>query len=267
MTSQDRETDYVLKSWHLGFDSDFSSDNLLMQFEREYPSLTFEQLIGNVSHGVMCPDYFAKAMLKAYALIFRSPGGTIVPQWQTSAGNGPDALIMYQGKALVTEIKWSCLAEVGVSVGWQWKTTMKQKGEFDIAILFGHLAFQPWMLKKVPLVVRNAVEKLQLNDLDLPKLSDHPLKWLRATKVAIYDRTQARSGIPPSKLQVLYKNKMKKHGDDHLHPTNVIKPCTSLIDVYERLLACCKRLVPEDEKMPITRSRSQSAPVTPIGSQ
>src|SRR5689334_13332949 len=80
-------------------------------------TLTFESFIGpNVSHGVMCPDYFAKAMFLALARAFNVGNGLFEVLWETSAGHGGDAKLWYNGIRLDVELKWSSLANVGVQL-------------------------------------------------------------------------------------------------------------------------------------------------------
>lgn len=224
-----------------------SSDDLLGEFKTKYPNLTVQSLIGNsLSHGCMCPDYFAKAMVLALQHALNIPGLEIDPGWTYSAGHGIDAILWFDSIALTLELKWSCVAEVGTSIGWQWKTLANQKKATDIVILFGHLAFQPWMENKSPKLVREA--QLEIPELlhPPPHLDNHPATWFNNTKVLIYDSSQFHSkqkndeagSIPPAKLQLIYKRKFK--GMNHkLHPMNHIIHCTDLKKIRTTLINAC----------------------------
>lgn len=232
------------------FATNKSSDDLQEEFKNNAPNLTVQSLIGDsISHGCMCPDYFAKAMALALKQALQIPDLEIDPGWAYSAGHGADAILWFDSIALTLELKWSCVAEVGTSIGWQWKTLAKQKKATDIVILFGHLAFQPWMETKSPDLVRQAKNEIPELSHPPPHLDNHPATWFNNTRVLIYDRTQFHSkqkgnkndvvgSIPPAKLQLIYKRKFK--GMNHnLHPMNCIIPCTNLEKIRTTLINAC----------------------------
>jgi len=238
------------KSWYFRGDGEETSQTVELSTFRLSPetsTLTFDSFIGNdVSHGVMCPDYFAKAMYLALARALSVGDGLFEALWDSSAGHGGDAKLWFHGVRFDVELKWSSLANVGVQLGWQWKTLATQKSSIDIVVLFAHKAFQPWMQSSSPELFKKAKEADRALRNPAPKLTDHPATWFEQTSVLVYDRTQfskkAGDGIaiPPSKLQLDYTRKFKGM-DDTLHGKNVIMPCSDLRRFRNALLKACER--------------------------
>lgn len=211
------------------------------------PELTFEGLIGeNVSHGVMCPDYFAKGMFTALLRALSVPDDLFDILWDKSAGHGGDARIWFKGQLLSVELKWSSVANVGAQLGWQWKTTESQKYGNALVFLFAHKAFQPWITRNEPNLVKTAVAVDKTLENPRIHLSDHPSKWLKQTSMLIYDSTQfgkkkdIGATVPPAKLQIEYTRSFKGH-EHYLHPKNVIVPCDDLESIHNNLYEACER--------------------------
>jgi len=244
-----------------------SSEDLLLEFKTDYPDINVQSLIGDgalISHGCVCPDYFAKAIIVALGHALQIPGLKIDPGWASSAGHGIDGSLMFENVTLTLELKWSCLAEVGVSIGWQWKTLSNQKQSVDIAILFGHLAFQPWMQKKAPELFTTGSKVItKLSSSSPPaQLTHHPATWFSTTQVLIYDCTQFCSSdnvIPPAKLQLVYTRKFKGM-DNVLHPKNHIIHCTDLKKIRTTLIDACKRCIKQktEQKQKTEKKRNRT---------